>query len=82
MFLDAAKEVLKAESPASLPRLVRRAFRVATTGFPGPVVLVVPSDVWEGDVDEARRTPSPASPRSPPRFDSGPAMMIYPPRST
>ena len=71
MFRAAAKEVLKAESPASLPRLVRRAFRVATTGFPGPVVLIVPSDVWEGDVDEGEAYAQP-------RFSSFPSIRFRP----
>jgi len=59
MFMDAAKEVLEASSPGSLPRLLRRAFRVATTGFPGPVILIVPSNLWEGEApdDEAYAQP-------------------------
>ena len=41
----AVKEVLRAENITRLPELVRRAFAVATTGRPGPVVLDVPEDV-------------------------------------
>lgn len=33
----------------SMPSLVRRAFREATSGRPGPVALVVPQDVLDGD---------------------------------
>lgn len=41
----AAKEVIRIESPARIPELMRRAFAVATTGRPGPVVVDVPEDV-------------------------------------
>jgi acetolactate synthase-1/2/3 large subunit len=41
----AAKEVLRVESPQRIPELMRRAFAVATTGRPGPVVVDVPEDV-------------------------------------
>ena len=41
----ACKEVLRVESAARIPELMRRAFAVATTGRPGPVVVDVPEDV-------------------------------------
>jgi acetolactate synthase-1/2/3 large subunit len=41
----ACKELIRVESAARIPELVRRAFTVATTGRPGPVVLDVPEDV-------------------------------------
>ena len=41
----AAKEVIRIESAARIPELMRRAFSVATTGRPGPVVVDVPEDV-------------------------------------
>ena len=41
----ACKEVIRIESPARIPELMRRAFAVATTGRPGPVVVDVPEDV-------------------------------------
>jgi len=44
----AAKEVLRIEQPARIPELVRRAFMIATTGRPGPVVVDVPEDVCHG----------------------------------
>ncbi len=39
------KEVIRIESIRRIPELVRRAFMVATTGRPGPVVVDVPEDV-------------------------------------
>ena len=44
----AVKELIRIESPARIPELVRRAFAVATSGRPGPVVLDVPEDVCHG----------------------------------
>jgi acetolactate synthase-1/2/3 large subunit len=41
----AVKEVLRAERIERIPELVRRAFMIATTGRPGPVVLDVPEDI-------------------------------------
>lgn len=41
----AVKEVLRVEYIERIPELVRRAFAVATSGRPGPVVLDVPEDV-------------------------------------
>lgn len=41
----ACKELIRVERTHRLPELVRRAFAVATSGRPGPVVLDVPEDV-------------------------------------
>jgi acetolactate synthase I/II/III large subunit len=41
----ACKELLRLERTERIPEFVRRAFIVATTGRPGPVVLIVPEDV-------------------------------------
>jgi len=41
----AAKEVIRIERVSRVPELVRRAFAVATSGRPGPVVVDVPEDV-------------------------------------
>ncbi|QKR00710.1 thiamine pyrophosphate-binding protein [Metallosphaera tengchongensis] len=47
-----SKENLNVMSPTALPRLVRRAFRTATTGRTGPVTVRIPSDVLDGEVEE------------------------------
>lgn len=51
----AVKELLRVEVVARIPELVRRAFAVATSGRPGPVVIDVPEDIAHGvhEFDEA-----------------------------
>ena len=44
----AVKEVIRIETLSRIPELVRRAFAVATSGRPGPVVLDVPEDIAHG----------------------------------
>jgi acetolactate synthase-1/2/3 large subunit len=46
---------------ASMPGLVRQAFREATSGRPGPVALLLPQDMLDGPAEPA--TPRPASAR-------------------
>jgi len=45
----AVKEVIRIETVKRVPELLRRAFAVATSGRPGPVVLDVPEDICHGD---------------------------------
>ena len=45
----AAKELIRVESIKRVPELVRRAFAVATSGRPGPVILDVPEDIAHGE---------------------------------
>ncbi len=45
----AAKDVIRIEVGHRIPELVRRAFTVATSGRPGPVVLALPEDVSHGE---------------------------------
>lgn len=58
----ACKALLRVESVERVPEIMRRAFEIATTGRPGPVVVDVPEDVCHGlhgfedgdfEVDEA-----------------------------
>ncbi len=45
------KEVIRVEMTRRVPEHVRRAFAVATSGRPGPVLLDVPEDVAHGEHD-------------------------------
>jgi acetolactate synthase I/II/III large subunit len=47
----AVKELIRVEMTARIPELVRRAFAVATSGRPGPVLLDVPEDAAHGTHD-------------------------------
>lgn len=47
----AVKELIRVEMTSRIPELVRRAFAVATSGRPGPVLLDVPEDVCHGTHD-------------------------------
>src|SRR5215475_8245558 len=47
----AVKELIRVEMTSRVPELVRRAFAVATSGRPGPVLLDVPEDVCHGTHD-------------------------------
>ncbi|MFP4326934.1 MAG: thiamine pyrophosphate-binding protein [Paracoccaceae bacterium] len=69
----AVKEVIRAESVARLPELVRRAFTVATTGRPGPVALIVPEDVAHGTHGFAEDAFA-----ADPRYQSAPALRTRP----
>ena len=44
----ACKELLSVESIGRIPEIVRRAFAVATSGRPGPVVINIPEDIAHG----------------------------------
>jgi len=48
ILAPAAKEIIRVEAIQRIPALVRRAFAVATSGRPGPVVLDVPEDIAHG----------------------------------
>jgi acetolactate synthase-1/2/3 large subunit len=44
----ACKDLLRIEHTSRVPELIRRAFLIATSGRPGPVVVAVPEDICHG----------------------------------
>ena len=54
-------------SAAELLEVIPDAFRIATSGRPGPVVIDVPKDVQTRDRSRSTRFPSPGRPDPPPR---------------
>jgi acetolactate synthase-1/2/3 large subunit len=69
----AAKELLRIEDATRIPELIRRAFQVATSGRPGPVVVAVPEDVCHGTIpfDESQFV-------SDQRWEAAPAIRCRP----
>jgi acetolactate synthase I/II/III large subunit len=53
MFGEMAKWVTVAEDAAALPELLSHAFHTASSGRPGPVVLVLPEDVQTDEAEAA-----------------------------
>lgn len=49
MFKGITKESITITNPDQIPHTIRRAFRVATTGKPGPVHIRLPYDVLQGE---------------------------------
>jgi acetolactate synthase-1/2/3 large subunit len=47
----AVKELIRVELTSRVPEMLRRAFAVASSGRPGPVLLDVPEDVCHGEHD-------------------------------
>jgi len=47
----AVKDLLRVESVQRVPEFVARAFAIATSGRPGPVVVDIPEDVAHGEYD-------------------------------
>ncbi len=51
MLEPAVKSLIRIEQGLRIPELVRRAYSVATSGRPGPVILDVPEDIAHGDFE-------------------------------
>jgi len=57
VFGSMAKWAAEIDDPARIPEMVARAFQMATSGRPGPVVLALPEDVLDNAVDCADAAP-------------------------
>ena len=51
ILTPAVKQLIRVELTSRIPELIRRAFAIATSGRPGPVLLDVPEDVAHGEHD-------------------------------
>lgn len=60
-FGSIAKWVIEVQDPREAPRIMARAFHVARSGRPGPVVVALPRDVLEEEADVAMVDPYPAA---------------------
>ena len=56
-FGDMAKYVVEVHDPARLSEAIAHAFRVATTGTPGPAVVVLPEDMLVEEAPNAAQGP-------------------------
>jgi acetolactate synthase I/II/III large subunit len=58
------KRVYRVDRAADLPRIMERAFHLAQTGRPGPVLVDVPMDIFSADlpVDAFDKNPAPLEP--------------------
>lgn len=56
-FGDIAKWVVEIDDAARIPELVTRAFAVATSGRPGPVIVSLPEDMLVSEVDAPHALP-------------------------
>jgi acetolactate synthase I/II/III large subunit len=65
MYGAIAKWATQVDDAARLPEIVARAFAVATSGRPGPVVLALPEDMLSERVDVADARPHRAVPAAP-----------------
>ncbi len=70
VFEPVSKAVMRPTDPARYPEQISTAFRIATTGRPGPVYVDCNEDVLYGEVDESEApTPSRAGKRARPAGD-------------
>ena len=58
-FGDMAKYVVEVHDPARLSEAIAHAFRAATTGAPGPAVVVLPEDMLVEEAPNAAQGPQP-----------------------
>jgi acetolactate synthase-1/2/3 large subunit len=69
------KRIYRVDRPEDLPRIVERAFHLAHTGRPGPVLVDVPMDIFSADlpVDAFQKEPAQVEP---PTMDAAVAARI------
>lgn len=65
MFGSIAKWVCEPTDPDQLAEAAFKAIRIATSGTPGPVVIVVPEDIQQQAVEQTAWTVTPQSPTLP-----------------
>jgi len=65
MFGDIAKWVFEPTDPGQLAEAAFKAVRIATTGTPGPVVLVIPEDIQQQTVEQPSWRAAPHTPLRP-----------------
>src|SRR4249920_2391691 len=55
------KRIYRVDRPADLPRIMERAFHLAQSGRPGPVLVDVPMDIFSADlpIDSFQKVPTP-----------------------
>lgn len=51
LFAPITKASIQIKSPEKIPEIIRRAFRIASTGKPGAVHVVVPEDMLTAEID-------------------------------
>lgn len=73
----AVKEIFRVEMIQRIPELMRRAFQIATSGRPGPVVVDVPEDICHGTWPF-----DPAELKADPAYQAIPAIRCRPDRET
>ncbi|KRC81612.1 thiamine pyrophosphate-binding protein [Sphingomonas sp. Root241] len=67
MFAPLAKWATRIEDAARIPEYVARAWNVATSGRPGPVVIALPEDMLCDEVEAVDRPPLPRIKQAPDR---------------
>ncbi|MCD0506224.1 thiamine pyrophosphate-binding protein, partial [Bordetella petrii] len=65
MFGDIAKWVFEPTDPAQLAEAAFKAIRIATSGTPGPVVLVIPEDIQQQQAEQPAWRAVPHAPTVP-----------------
>ncbi len=54
LFQGITKDTITVTKGSEIPHILRRAFRIATTGKPGPVHIRLPMDILEEEIDDPK----------------------------